>query len=133
MSTPQITHIKDEKGRIICSLYGHWDGDPECYGKKLIKFLSGFTITKGVGDVNNNGKEANGMGCLTAQLVAHFKTEVGNFYMLPPGAEEWSPDYSYTVSCSNKGTRLYLRIRDMDGISTHEGTVKQLKKYFKIK
>ncbi|MFN9961093.1 MAG: hypothetical protein ACK55I_49065, partial [bacterium] len=40
---------------------------------------------------------ANGMGCLAAQLVAHFKTEAGQFYLHSPEEKDCGQDYEYHV------------------------------------
>ena len=42
-------------------------------------------------------KTANGMGCLAAQLIANFKTEVGNIYLYEADARDCWQDYEYHV------------------------------------
>lgn len=60
------------------------DGYPEGHGEELAAFLSGFVVGNGMGH-NMPEKYANGADCLAAQIVAHFKTGPGGFYMLPTG------------------------------------------------
>ena len=62
---------------------------------ELAQFLDGFTIVNGFGE--RRSKLANGMGCLAAQIVANFKTEVGNFYLYPISAKDCGQDYEYHV------------------------------------
>lgn len=38
------------------------------------------------------------MGCLAAQVVAHFKTKVGGFYLYPPKTHDIGEEFIYTVS-----------------------------------
>ena len=54
---------------------GYWDG----HGKELKELLAGMTIVNGLSGSTEN--LANGMGCLAAQLVAHFKKGAGSFYI----------------------------------------------------
>ena len=42
-------------------------------------------------------KVANGMGCLAAQMVAHFKQSVGAFYLIDPNTIDAGQDYEYHV------------------------------------
>ncbi|HRI04902.1 MAG TPA: hypothetical protein PLL77_14280 [Pyrinomonadaceae bacterium] len=37
------------------------------------------------------------MDCLAAQLIAHFKTEPGGFYLYPAGRRDCGEEYVYTV------------------------------------
>jgi hypothetical protein len=45
------------------------------------------------------GKVANGMGCLAAQLVANFKTDVGNIYLYSPRLKiDAMQEYEYHIT-----------------------------------
>jgi hypothetical protein len=99
MGTRSLTFVyeeyKDGPVPILC-LYRQFDGYPEGHGAELAEFLSGFEIVNGFGQKRE--KLANGMGCLAAQMVAHFKTEVGQFYIQAPipGRDD-GQDYEYHV------------------------------------
>ena len=95
MSTRSLTVFKNEKEEI-CVLYRQWDGYPQGHGKELAEFLSGITMVNGIG--SERKKIANGMGCLVAQVIAHFKTEVGNFYVEPAGTRNYGEEYTYIVT-----------------------------------
>lgn len=83
MGTRSITRFVEE-GKEICCLYRQFDGYPTGHGQELSEFLSNMPIVNGYGD--ETIKQANGMGCLAAQVVAHFKKCVGGFYLYPPKA-----------------------------------------------
>lgn len=100
MGTRSLTFVyeeyRDGDVPILC-MYRQYDGYPEGHGAELAQFLSGFTIVNGLGPKTKR-KIANGAGCLAAQLVAHFKTEAGQFYIHAPilGRDD-GQDYEYHV------------------------------------
>jgi hypothetical protein len=95
MGTRSLTFVYDHEEPVIC-LYRQYDGYPEGHGAELAAFLEGFEIVNGFGQKRE--KLANGMGCLAAQLVAHFKDGVGQFYLHAPvvGRDD-GQDYEYHV------------------------------------
>lgn len=99
MGTRSITRIyqgtPDEKPKAVVQMYRQMDGYPSGHGAELAEFLEGMTIVNGITDYNAK-KVANGAGCLAAQMVAHFKTELGSIYLEPVGPNEWV-DYEYHV------------------------------------
>lgn len=42
---------------------------------------------------------ANGMSCLAAQVIAHFKTEPGRFYVHPAGTRDVGESFVYELYC----------------------------------
>ena len=60
------------------------------------------------------GKFANGMGCLAAQLVAHFKKSVGGFY-IHAITDSVGVDYEYHVY-ANK-----VVVKDSDEVVVFSG------------
>lgn len=89
MDKPSVTVFKDEHGIQIAAMYRRDDGHLEVHGLELATFLKGITIGH---PPNPPGKQrlADGMGCLAAQVVAHFKTGYGGIYLLPEHAsDEW--------------------------------------------
>ena len=54
-----------------------------------------FVIVNGIN--SSRGKIANGLDCLAAQTVAHFKTEVGGFYLMRARTRNAGENYRYTV------------------------------------
>lgn len=97
MGTRCLTKVyehPDDEVEILC-LYRQFDGYPDGHGKELAKLLSGMTVVNGIG--NQAPPIANGMGCLAAQIVAHFKDGPGNFYVYRPGSKDVGEGYVYHV------------------------------------
>lgn len=94
MSTNATVTIFDEfNDEPICTIYKHWDGYyAGGFGEDVRKFVSEFNVVNGIGA--QEGKIANGMGCLAAQIIAHFKVSVGDVYMVPVGQRE---QYNYEI------------------------------------
>lgn len=106
MGTRSLTYVhdsyKDDKGEtvtfpLVC-MYRQYDGYPSGHGKELAEFLTPFSVGNGISGSPKFGEYANGMSCLAAQMVAHFKTEVGGIYLHQPKLDQdcWQ-DYEYHV------------------------------------
>ena len=98
MGTRSLTIMQDSFGdhKEIAVLYRQFDGYPAGHGKELADFLSDMVITNGIGD--RRIRSANGGQCLAAQIVAHFKEDVGGFYLCPAGTRDCDEEYRYTVT-----------------------------------
>jgi len=103
VATRCITTVKDEAGFPIVHMYRHYDGDPGAHGKELRKFVGGKKIVNGFSPGPTTGL-ANGMGDLAAQMVAYFKTEPGNIYLVSPLADPWQVSYTYTIFLNSDAT-----------------------------
>jgi hypothetical protein len=101
MGTRSITRVKDEFGKVILTMYRQMDGYLEGHGADLVEFLSGIQLTNGIDIRQSDIKTANGMGCLAAQLVAHFKDGPGGFYIVDSnrGNDE---EFIYVIELINK-------------------------------
>ena len=116
MGTRSLTFVYDTyKGRNgrayhrpIINLYRQYDGYPEGHGAELVEFLKQFTLTNGLRAGMPSSKTANGMGCLAAQLVAHFKTGAGQFYLEPITAKECGQDYEYHIYSNGPTFRVKI-------------------------
>ena len=96
MGTRSLTRVKNESGQTILTMYRQMDGYPEGHGAELVSFLEGMDIIEGFNlGGNRPEKSANGMECLAAQLVAHFKLGVGGFYLYPENAGD--QEYNYVI------------------------------------
>jgi hypothetical protein len=95
MGTRSLTRVKNELDQTVLTMYRQMDGYPEGHGAELVAFLEGMAVTDGIGVVNQPEKSANGMECLAAQLVAHFKLGVGGFYLYPENAAD--EEYNYVI------------------------------------
>ena len=65
----------------------------------------------------DEGLVFNGMGCLAAAMVAHFKTEPGGIYLYPPGSRDCGEEYIYKVF-KNDG-KIWLSV--LSGCTTFFG------------
>jgi len=81
MGTRSLTYVfssNPEPTPIVC-MYRQYDGYMAGHGLELAEFLSSMKVVNGLG--GDTTKVANGMGCLAAQMVDHFKQEPGQFYL----------------------------------------------------
>ncbi len=107
MGTRALTFVYDGEKPIV-NLYRQYDGYPTGHGRELAEFLNGFKVVNGIGAETT--RIANGMGCLAAQIVAHFKDSVGGFYIHSVDATECGQDYEYHVY--QKDRELRVRVTD---------------------
>jgi hypothetical protein len=96
-----------EDDEIILNMYRQFDGYLEGHGKELVEFLSPIRIINGIGSVTSD--VANGMGCLAAQLVAHFKKRVGAFYIVSP-TSLCDNDYTYEIRNYPGTSSIHLKV-----------------------
>jgi hypothetical protein len=124
MGTRALTFVYSENDKPIVNLYRQYDGYPTGHGAELAEFLNGFKVVNGIGAEKT--RIANGMGCLAAQIVAHFKESVGGFYIHSVDATECGQDYEYHVYQKDKELRVRVTDRgcNMFGLTmsdTNEG------------
>ncbi len=100
MGTRSLTYVYDDYADntpIIC-MYRQYDGYPAGHGAELAEFLHDGKLVNGI-PFGTTEKMFNGMGCLAAQMIAHFKTDVGGFYLYPPVLnQDCGQDYEYHVT-----------------------------------
>ena len=101
MGTRSLTLVYTDHYREDCepiiNMYRQFDGYPEGHGLELAMFLNSFDeVVNGI-PVGDKRKLANGMCCLSAQMVAHFKDEAGGFYLYPVSAKDCGQEYEYHV------------------------------------
>jgi hypothetical protein len=96
MGTRSLTQVYEHGEPVVC-MYRQFDGYPTGHGAELAEFLNQFeAITNGIA-VGETRKTANGMGCLAAQLIGHFKTEAGGFYLYPVNSQDVGEEYDYHI------------------------------------
>ena len=98
MGTRSLTFVYEKYGQIqkpVVNMYRQFDGYPTGHGAELAEFLSSGTMVNGIG-VDQN-LVFNGMGCLAAQMVAHFKQTPGGFYIHPVEVTDCGQDYEYHI------------------------------------
>ena len=82
MGTRSLTYVYNEDKNKLCCMYRQMDGYPHGHGKDLAEFLAPIKLVNGI-NYRTPKKAANGMDCLAAQLIAHFKKEIGGIYLQP--------------------------------------------------
>lgn len=97
MGTRSLTFVYGGTDRVLVNMYRQFDGYPEGHGAELAEFLNSFDeITNGI-RVGETRKIANGMGCLAAQMIAHFKDGAGGIYLESADNNDCWQEYEYHV------------------------------------
>lgn len=96
MGTRSLTHVHDNNGEPLLTIYQQYDGYPSGVGKTIKEILQGSKVVNGFGR-DANDKTHNGMGCLAATLVAKRKEGIGNVYIYPAGSHDCGEDFTYTI------------------------------------
>ena len=122
MGTRSLTYVYDDADDAVVCMYRQFDGYILGHGAELIEFLKQFTIVNGL-SINETRKVANGMGCLAAQLIAHFKVGAGGFYLYPTTQnQDCGQEYEYHVYQDK------IVVKDPDNIM-FEGTWEEFQEY----
>jgi hypothetical protein len=103
MGTRSMTIFLDSNQEVV-RIYRQYDGYPSGHGVELAK-LCDKTIVNGFSDPKWL-TQANGVGCLAAQVIAGLKTGIGNVYIEPPGGavSDWI-EYVYLVQVEGEGKK----------------------------
>ena len=94
---------------VYCKLYQQYDGYPEGVGMDLLNFLVVKKLVNGFGDDPN---QANGAGCLFAQIVAKFKNGVGGAYITNPNDNDLEY-FNYYVDVDEDNRTIRFSINDV--------------------
>jgi len=70
--------------------------DDDGHGKELTDFLSNKLIVNGFS--SDDVLAFNGMACLAASVVAHFKDGIGDIYLYPAKTRDCGEEYTYFVT-----------------------------------
>jgi hypothetical protein len=99
--TTVISTYKDGDKTVktkLVKIYRQMDGYPSGMGVDLTDFLTGTKLVNGLGiDEVKSKLVFNGAGCLSAQLIAHFKDGAGNIYIEPINATNCGQEYEYEI------------------------------------
>ena len=88
------TRDGSDKRNLLCTIYQHEDGYIEGVGYDLANWLLKKKLCNGISMDPTLGEYANGVGCLVAQFIKNFKTEIGGLYISYTGDREC---YNYDV------------------------------------
>lgn len=91
---------------IICSIFTHYDGYPDGLGKTLQNILKGYEIVCCY--QCDTYKKANGMNCLTAQIITLLKVScmLGNHYIYAYEKGDENKGYVYHIFLENNRLKL---------------------------
>ena len=123
-------YFNDGSSVQILNLYRQHDGYTDGHGAELLAFLEPMTIVNGITTGLTN--IANGSGCLAAQLVAHFKKRVGDFYIMPPLGEENENDYTYKIYVSGGPVYISMEVWNWEDL-IFSGNVSEFKEFVERK
>ena len=114
------------------NMYRHLDGYPAGHGLDLAEFLKDIKLVNGIPLDKESGNQANGSGCLAAQMVKHFKEEIGYIYLHPHTDDLGWEDYIYTIY-PKENEPCYISIYDVHNEKCiFVGQPKDLIKKYKI-
>ena len=118
--------FSEHADNIRTQIYHHYDGYAEGLGCKLAEFLCDFRVVNGLPtNYFENIKVANGMGCLTAQLIAGLKEEAGNVYVDYPDTDRDDVEFTYYIwGCVGKD--IWMSIFDLHDNCIFVGMPQQL-------
>ena len=106
MGTRCLTVMEEEDGTEIAVLYRQMDGYPDGHGAELREYVKGKRMVNGIGSGDNLTNAFNGAGDLAASIIAHFKTDIGGFYLHPAGTRDMGEEYIYFVRPVGSAVRV---------------------------
>lgn len=124
MGTRSITIVKDGTVEIV-KMYRQMDGYPTGHGADLKEFVGNRPVGNGINSQLENAKGFNGMGCMAAALVAHFKERIGDIYLV--GSMGCGEEYVYTLTCEDPGMGgdfKYINLEVMGKELLYSGPIK---------
>jgi hypothetical protein len=128
MGTRSLTIFNNEwDNEEIVVLYRQYDGYPTGHGRDLLSFLNNMNMVNGISN-NEKRKIANGMGCLSAQIVAYLKEAPGDFYLHSAGTRDIGEEFIYTLYYTEE---LRIKVQDTydDGSDLFDGNMKSFKNW----
>lgn len=135
MGTRSLTHFiqryqeqpKDKRRKPIFKdtevvvMYRQYDGYPSGHGIDLAEFLAKGRLVNGISAVENE-LVFNGMGCLAAQVVAHFKQGAGGIYLHSAGTTDCWEEYNYYIIANEETKEIILKCVNSSDKVIFEGT-----------
>ena len=100
-----ITNMMDEP---VACIYHHYDGNPDCLGVTIQKFLDGGEFVNGLNSKAEFGTQFNGIEDFATQLIVHLKGEDPGMVYLETTENfgEMGEDWLYRVLAHSEGATL---------------------------
>lgn len=137
MGTRSLTHVLNKERKTILTMYKQHDGCPNGMGSELLQFLKSSILVNGIplGKKLPEGSFlSNGMECLSAQLVSHFKKGAGGIYLYPPceiNSSDYGQEYEYVIELSDEPTHFYSMAIYEDSTKLVKGNLLKVEKFIK--
>jgi len=93
-SLTKFVNVSNGKEHCIGAMYRQFDGYLSGHGAELKKFLSGKKIINGIVANDNIYSCFNGLGCLGASVIKHFKDGIGHIYLT---TSDDNQEYNYKI------------------------------------
>lgn len=123
MGAISLTIVYDEfSEKPILGMYRHFDGYISGHGKDLKDEFGDFEIVNGI-SLGDNERKANGMGCLAAQIVAHFKDGIGGIYIESPKNYQ---EYNYHLKLKDGKIWVVVKGYNNKGNPIYEGYLSEM-------
>ncbi len=117
---------KKKKNEIV-TMYRQYDGYPSGHGMELAEFLAGGELVNGIG--LNDKVVFNGMGCLSAQVVAHFKDGAGGIYLQRENKNS-GEDYRYQVIGDFETKEITIKVLEVGYVNKKDEYVNKTRTLF---
>ncbi len=131
MGTRSLTVFSDTwEDEEIAVFYRQYDGYPEGHGTDLLNLLKDTYIVNGITN-GEKRKIANGMECLSATVVSHFKNGPGDFYLHSSGTRDIGEEFIYTLYYNDKELKIKVQDTYDDGHDLFDGTIGQYGEWIK--
>ena len=122
------TFIDDHTKEEIVVMYRQYDGYPSGHGRDLTNFLNEMKIVNGIPGGKKSTQLANGISCLAAQVVSHFKNGVGDFYLHAGDTRDYGEEFVYTIYAKDK--ELKVKVEDVYNDEVlFDGNTKEMDKW----
>lgn len=129
MGTRSITHVHEMEelgGKIVCSFYRHWDGNPSGHGQDLADWLKDKMLVNGKTTSFVEGRDFNRAGTMAVKLMNHMQ-DISGCEVIPTGGSGRGEEYTYHIYFDSGGfilqvSNLAFKASDYDG--------KVIEKYF---
>lgn len=121
MGTRSLTLVidkwKDNKGiehedELVC-MYRQMDGYVSGHGQDLVNFFKDTVVVNGFDGTKR--EDFNGINCLAAALVAHFKKGIGGIYLYPIGSRDVDEEYIYRITLSENKKAVDISVTETQG------------------
>ncbi len=98
MITTAIIAVKEnENDKDFATFYRQYDGYPKGLGKELLKYIQNKKVVNGFTSEDKFHEAFNGIGDFCASLVAYFKKDIGDFYIVKADTRNVGEEYIYTI------------------------------------